>query len=170
MRTAFPSFFSFPLSFFFRIKAGFFGRCEGHDHWFHCSSVPDGHKHTSLQSSLKSCSKLWAKADAQLKRRRYALLHFRVSPPHPAFFKNTSKEFIIVFKTNVIEHKRPQWNFDLRKGQGIDKILGLPNDSFLLNSLETLFSVRTQSTFRFLEMHSKRRYKICICSVILGKL
>ena len=58
--------------------------CEGHDHWFHCSSVPDGHKYTSLQSSLKSCSKLWAKADAQLKRRWYALLHFRVSPPHSA--------------------------------------------------------------------------------------
>ena len=31
----------------------FFSRCEGHDHWFHCSSVPDGHKYTSLQSSLR---------------------------------------------------------------------------------------------------------------------
>ena len=69
-----------------------------------------------------------------------------------------------------MENKRLQWNLDLRKGQGIDKILGLPNDGFLLNSLKTLFSVRTQSTFRFLEMHSKRRYKICICSVILGEL
>ena len=67
-----------------------------------------------------------------------------------------------------MENKRLQWNFDLRKGQGIDKILGLPNDGFFLNSLEQLFSVRTQSTFRFLEMHSKRRYKICICSVILA--
>ena len=27
-----------------------------------------------------------------------------------------------------------------------------------------------QSNFRSLEMHSKRRYKICICSVILGEL
>ena len=27
-----------------------------------------------------------------------------------------------------------------------------------------------QSIFRPLEMHSKRRYKICICSVILGEL
>ena len=27
-----------------------------------------------------------------------------------------------------------------------------------------------QSTFRCLEMHSKRQYKICICSVILGQL
>ena len=69
-----------------------------------------------------------------------------------------------------MEKKRLQWNLDLKKGQGIDKILGLPNDGFLLNSLKTLFSVRTQSTFRFLEMHSKRRYKICICSVILGEL
>ena len=69
-----------------------------------------------------------------------------------------------------MENKRLQWNLDLRKGQGIDKILGLPNDGFLLNSLKTLFSVRTQSTFRFLEMHSKRRYKIRISSVILGEL
>ena len=69
-----------------------------------------------------------------------------------------------------MENKRLQWNLDSRKGQGIDKILGLPNDGFLLNSLKTLFNVRTQSTFRFLEMHSKRRYKICICSVILGEL
>ena len=56
-----------------------------------------------------------------------------------------------------MENKRLQWNFDLRKGQGIDKSLGLPNDGFFLNSLEPFFSV---------EMHSKRRYKICICSVI----
>ena len=28
----------------------------------------------------------------------------------------------------------------------------------------------TQSTCRSLEMHSKRRYKICICSVVLGQL
>ena len=27
-----------------------------------------------------------------------------------------------------------------------------------------------QSTFRYLETHSKRRYKLCICSVILGEL
>ena len=26
------------------------------------------------------------------------------------------------------------------------------------------------STFRSVEMHSRRRYKICICSVILGEL
>ena len=70
-----------------------------------------------------------------------------------------------------MENKRLQWDLDLRKGQGTDKILGLPNDGFLLNSLRTFFSVRTQSTqFRFIEMHSKRRYKICICSVILGEL
>ena len=52
MQTALPSFFlAFPLSFFFLIKVGFFSRCEGHDHWFHCSSVPNIHKYTSLQSS-----------------------------------------------------------------------------------------------------------------------
>ena len=53
MRRAFPSvFLSIPLSFFFLIKAVSFSRCQGRDNWFHCSSVPDGHKYTSLQSSL----------------------------------------------------------------------------------------------------------------------
>ena len=47
--------------------------------------------------------------------------------------------------------------------------LGAPNDDFLLNSLERL-SNSIQSTFRYLEMHSKRRCKIFICSVILGEL
>ena len=41
---------------------------------------------------------------------------------------------------NVMEKKRLQWNLDLKKGQGIDKILGLPNDGFLLNSLKTFFN------------------------------
>ena len=41
---------------------------------------------------------------------------------------------------------------------------GAPNDGFLLNTLKTLF------TFRCLEMYSKQRYKICICSAILGEL
>ena len=35
--------------------------------------------------------------------------------------------------------------------------------------IENTFKV-IQSTFRSLEMHSKRRYKIGICSVILGEL
>ena len=46
-----------------------------------------------------------------------------------------------------MENKRLQWNLDLRKGQGIEKILGLPNDGFILNSLKTLFSVSTQSEY-----------------------
>ena len=41
---------------------------------------------------------------------------------------------------------------------------GAPNDGFLLNTLKTLF------TFRCLEMYSRQRYKICICSAILGEL
>ena len=47
------------------------------------------------------------------------------------------------FKTNVMENNRVQWNLFSRKGQGIDKILGLPNNGFLLNSLKTPF----QSTY-----------------------
>ena len=31
-------------------------------------------------------------------------------------------------------------------------------------------SMAMHSTFKSVEMHSKRRYKICICSVILGEL
>ena len=45
-----------------------------------------------------------------------------------------------------------------------------PNDGFLLNTLETTFKRAIQSTFRSLEIHSKRRYEICVCSVILGEL
>ena len=46
---------------------------------------------------------------------------------------------------------------------------GAPSDGFLLNTLKTLF-LAIQSTFRYLEMYSKGRYKICICSVILSEL
>ena len=47
---------------------------------------------------------------------------------------------------------------------------GVPNDGFLrLNTLKTLFRL-SRVLNRYLEMHSKRRYKICICSVILGEL
>ena len=45
VRTAFPSLlFSFP---FFLKKRSFFSRCEGRDHWFHRSSVPDGRNYTA---------------------------------------------------------------------------------------------------------------------------
>ena len=37
------------------------------------------------------------------------------------------------------------------------------------NALKTFFEA-IQSTFRPLQMHSKRRYKICTCSVILENL
>ena len=46
---------------------------------------------------------------------------------------------------------------------------GAPDGGFLPNALKTLFQT-IQSTLRPLQMHSKRRYKISICSVILGKL
>ena len=45
---------------------------------------------------------------------------------------------------------------------------GAPNDGFLPNKLKTLFEA-IQSPFRSLEVHSKRGYKICNCSVILNK-
>ena len=57
------------------------------------------------------------------------------------FPKNTSKEFIIVFQNERDENKRRlQWNLDLTKGQGTNKISEPPNDGFLQNSLKTLFS------------------------------
>ena len=46
---------------------------------------------------------------------------------------------------------------------------GAPKDGFLLNTLKTLFKLAIQSTFRSLEMHSKRRYKICTCPINLGR-
>ena len=51
-----------------------------------------------------------------------------------------------------------------RARQLLIKNSGALNDGFLAVNA-------TQSTFRSLEiMYSKRRYKICICSVILGEL
>ena len=58
-----------------------------------------------------------------------------------SFSKNTSSEFIIIFQNKRDENKRLQWNLDLTKGQGTNKISEPPNDGFLLNSLKTLFSV-----------------------------
>ena len=46
---------------------------------------------------------------------------------------------------------------------------GAPNDGFLLNALKTLFWL-SKVLLDLLEKHSKRRCKICICSVILGEL
>ena len=91
-------------------------------------------------------------------------------PPQFHFSQDAIKEFIIVFQNERDGKQETTVEPRFKKGQGIDKILGLPNDGFVLNSPKQLFSVRTQSTFRFLETHSKRRYKICICSVILREL
>ena len=46
---------------------------------------------------------------------------------------------------------------------------GAPNDGFRPNYIKTS-SWAIQGTFRYLEMYSKQRYKICFLSVILGKL
>ena len=46
---------------------------------------------------------------------------------------------------------------------------GAPKDGFLPKYIKNTFQA-IQSTLRYLEMHYKRRYKICICSVILGEL
>ena len=45
---------------------------------------------------------------------------------------------------------------------------GAPNDGFVLNTLKTLFRLSSVA-FRCLEMNSKPRYKICVCSVIPGE-
>ena len=51
----------------------------------------------------------------------------------------------------------------------IRQITGAPNDGFLLNTLESFVRL-SRVPLRSLEMHSKGRYKICTCSVILGEL
>ena len=59
-------------------------------------------------------------------------------------------------------------HFELGLSQtGYGYLSGAPNDDFLLNTLKTFFQA-IQSSFRFLEIHSKRRYKLCIRSIILG--
>ena len=56
-------------------------------------------------------------------------------------------------------------------GFGFQELDGVLKDGFLLNTctLKTLFRL-FQSTFRSVEMHSKRHFKICICLVILREL
>ena len=46
---------------------------------------------------------------------------------------------------------------------------GAPNDSFLLNTLKTLFRL-SRVVLDLSEKYCKWRYKICICLVILGEL
>ena len=45
-----------------------------------------------------------------------------------------------------------------------------PDDGFPLNALESFFRLSRVTTLRSLEMHSKWRYKICTCLVILEEL
>ena len=52
----------------------------------------------------------------------------------------------------------------MQSGEGNEK--GAPNDGFL-KYIENTFLV---IFFRSTEMHCKRRFKICICSAILGEL
>ena len=53
---------------------------------------------------------------------------------------------------------------------GIINVTGYPAMISLLNTLKTLFRLSTVRFNRPLEMHPKRCYKICTCSVILGEL
>ena len=67
-----------------------------------------------------------------------------------------------------IHHITPSLQADKRlvfTSARIPQGTGVPNDGFLITTLKT----HIQSTFRSLEMYFKRRYKICICSVILGE-
>ena len=56
--------------------------------------------------------------------------------------------------------KGRDWNIGLRRGT---------QRRFPRKCFENTFSL-IQSIFKSLEMHSKRRYKSCICSVVLGQL
>ena len=46
-------------------------------------------------------------------------------------------------------------------------MLGVSNDDFLLNTLKTPLGY-PEYLYRSVEIHSERRYKICICLVSLG--
>ena len=56
--------------------------------------------------------------------------------------------------------KGRDWNISVSRGT---------QQRFPPKCIENTFSL-IQSTFKSLEMHSKRRYKSCICSVVLGQL
>ena len=86
----------------------------------------------------------------------------------PAKSPDSRKKFVFLPKQPLLELSPPVLErVSLRAWEPV--FSGVPNDGFLINSLKTLFKA-IQSTVRSLEMHSKRRCKICICSVILGKL
>ena len=76
VRTAFPSFF-FLISFFpfFSSKnAVFFWRCEGRDHWFHRSSVPDGRNYTAcFKDLIKNISEIYLQGRLTAKVERVCL-------------------------------------------------------------------------------------------------
>ena len=82
------SFLSFPFLFFFFSS-------KGTIIWSQCSSVPDGRKYTGwaifFKEFLKTMGEIYlqgkstAKTQAVCLELRSPLLHFKVSPPHPAF-------------------------------------------------------------------------------------
>ena len=83
-------------------------------------------------------------------------------------FAGGGKGVYITFSRPNIPHTRRK----VSNAQETDLILNHARGTqrrFLPKCTEKSFQA-IQSTFRSLETHSKRRCKICICSVILGKL
>ena len=74
-------------------------------------------------------------------------------PPPPHNFSNGPS-------LTRLRKGRRVWNISLSRGT---------QRRFPPKWIENTFSL-FQSTFKYLEMHSKRRYKSCICSVVLGQL
>ena len=72
---------------------------------------------------------------------------------------------IVLFSSSFLT----QFQTITKNGYGFGKESFDSERRFPPKCIENTFQA-IQSTFRSLEMHSKRRYKICICSVILGQL
>ena len=84
-------------------------------------------------------------------------------------------EYCILYKWRFIISPRTPINFTIRANivRRVSLVQswppsGAPNDGFLLNELKKLF--RLFRVLLDLKIHSNRRYKIYICSVILGQL
>ena len=89
------------------------------------------------------------------------------------FSKTTILQFVLIFVKFVLHPCLHLYLYFSYLGSYFYvslSLAGAPDDGFLLNALKSLFRVPRVLLDLQTEMHSKRRYKICICSVILGEL
>ena len=110
------------------------------------------HEKSELINMTKNCEK------SQVTRK---IVKFAIFRNLLNFVKSTTRSGLQCLLTRQRTAKNPPKSH-ARKIRGTQRRFP---PKFIGNTFQAI-----QSAFRYLEMHSKRRYKICICSVILGEL